>query len=234
MSPRYRRMVRRWQKVPKIRKPRFREGFRDLTVYAVNLGKRIRVFPYLPDGSLDPDAINEFQSLFKDKDSGKEHPIHPRLIKLLYKLADRFKARQINLISGFREGPQEKSEGKHTRGLAADIMIPGVSLGAVARAARRFGHVGVGFYPRSGFIHLDIRDGPSFFWVDRSGPGKPGCLRRIMAEAGAKFDRRWKPKKDEPKRHVNRKGKPLGAIKKPDPVSVSDERDVDKEARPPL
>ncbi len=232
VSPRYSRMIRRWQRIPEIRKPRFREGYRDLTVYAVNLGKRIRVFPYLPDGSLDPDAISEFQSIFQDKHSGVEHPVHPRLIKLLYKLADRFKARQINLISGFREATEEKSEGNHTRGRAADIMIPGVSLGAVARIARRFGHVGVGFYPRSGFIHFDVRDGPSFFWVDRSGPGKPGCLRRTMTETAAKFDRRWKPQKDEPKRHVNRKGKPRGAIKKPHPISEPDEIDMDKETRP--
>ncbi len=214
-KPRYRKMVRRWRQPPKIPKPRYREGYRDITFYAVNLGQRARLFPYLPDGTLDPEATKKVEHLFQDKETGGEHPIHPRLIKLLYKLADQLKARQINLISGFREATQNKSEGNHTRGLAVDFMIPGVALGAVARRARRLGHVGVGFYPVSGFVHLDVREGPSFFWIDRSGPGQPSCMRRMLPEAAAKSDRRWRPKHDEPKQHRNRKGKLLGAIEKP-------------------
>ena len=42
-SPRYRRMLQNWQKPPKIPKPKYRDGFRDLTLYAVNHGERIRV-----------------------------------------------------------------------------------------------------------------------------------------------------------------------------------------------
>jgi hypothetical protein len=32
--------------------------------------------------------------------------------------------------------------------------------------------VGVGFYPNSFFVHLDVRKGPSAFWIDYSGPGE--------------------------------------------------------------
>ncbi|MCP4603076.1 MAG: YcbK family protein [Proteobacteria bacterium] len=214
-------MVRRWQRVPKIPKPRYREGFRDLTVYAVNLGERIRVFPFFPDGNLDPEAVDELTQLFQDKDSGAVHPLNPRLIKLIYKLTDHFKARQVNLISGFREAAESGGEGHHNLGQAADIMIPGVPLAVLARRARRLGFVGVGFYPVSGFIHLDIRDNRSFFWVDRSGPGQRGCLRRILSQSALKFDRRWRQGFDEPKRHVNRKGIPLGAVETPVPHEIS-------------
>ncbi len=210
-KPRYRRMVRRWQIVPKIPKPRYREGFRDLTIYGINHGERVRVFPYLEDGTLDPEANVAFERVFRDKDTDAQHVVHPRLIMLLYRLADRFKARQINLISGYRESVAVASEGNHSRGRAADIMVPGVPLAVVARFARSMGHVGVGLYPASGFIHLDIRDGPSYFWVDRSGPGQRSCHVRIGSKLAAKHDRRWKPKHDEPRVHVNRKGEPLGA-----------------------
>ncbi len=214
-SARYRRMKRNWQRVPKIPKPRYREGFRDLVVNAVNIGERARVFPFLPDGTLDPDAVDKMTPLFQDKDTGATHPLHPRLVKLLYKLADHFKARQINVISGYRDVNQIESESYHGKGCAADINLPGIPLGAVARKARQFGHVGVGFYPDSGFVHIDVRDGPSYFWVDRSGPGQRSCLRPILRQAAAKSDRRYREKNDAPKRHLNRKGIPLGAIQTP-------------------
>ena len=46
----------------------------------------------------------------------------------------------------------------HTRGMAADIQVPGASLPEVFRAAakvRAFG--GIGAYEKQGFLHVDIR-----------------------------------------------------------------------------
>jgi len=203
-------MMRRWRQVPKIPKPHHRDGFRDLTLYSVNHGERIRVFPFLPDGSLDPEVLDEIKRLFRDKELETMHPVHPRLVKLLYRLADQLEARQITVICGYREA-LDKNEGNHTRGRAVDLVLPGVSLVRLAQKARQLGHVGVGLYPNSGFVHLDVRDGPSFFWTDRSGPGKSSCLRRTLTKTARKFDRRWRPDHDEPERHRNRKGELLGA-----------------------
>jgi hypothetical protein len=36
----------------------------------------------------------------------------------------------------------------------------------------RFKNVGVGYYPNSSFVHLDVRRGSSAFWIDYSGPGQ--------------------------------------------------------------
>ncbi len=214
--PKYRRMVRNWQKRHKGPKIRYRDGLRDLILYAVNHGERIRVFPYLPDGTLDPEVIESFKHLMRDKHTDGEHDIHLRLLKLLYRIADRFDARQINIISGYREAPNATSESNHQKGLAVDFMVPGVPLAAVAREARKLGHVGVGFYPSSGFIHLDTRgDGPSYFWIDRSGPGLGPCLHRMLAQHGHKMDRKWSAEKDEPERHKNKKGELLGATEPP-------------------
>ncbi len=207
----YRRMLARWRSIPRIPKIQYRDGLRDLTVLAVNTGERIRIFPYLSDGELDPEVFPLLARFFRDKHTDAEHSVDRRLIKLLYKIADRFKARQVNLISGYRESAGETMESNHSRGLALDIMIPGTKLGAVAYYARTLGHVGVGFYPTSGFIHLDVRTGPSYFWVDRSGPGKPSCLVRIQSKFAAKMDKRWKTKFDNPRRHKNKRGRLLGA-----------------------
>jgi uncharacterized protein YcbK (DUF882 family) len=215
IEPRYRRMLQNWRRPPRIPGPKFRDGFRDLTLYAVNQGERLRFFPYLSDGSLDPEYEDDIQHLFRDKDTGAEYPIHPRLIKLLYRVADRLDAKQINLISGYRESTGEEGESNHTKGRAVDFMIPGVALGRVARIVRSFGHVGVGFYPVSGFVHMDVREGPSYFWVDRSGPGKRSCTRRMLAGVAAKADRKWRPARDDPKPHKNRRGELLGATEKP-------------------
>ncbi len=227
-SPQYKKMKKRWQKVPKIPKPRYRAGYRDLTLYAVNIGKRIRVFPFLPDGTLCPDAHVKINYAFQDKNTGAIQEIDPRLIKLIYKLADHFKARQVNVISGFRE-EVSGSEGNHGRGMAVDINIPGVALGRVAKKARTLGKVGVGYYPASGFIHLDVREKRSYFWIDRSGPGLPSCHKRMLEKTAWKFDRKYKPKKDEPRLHKNKKGVLLGALPEPEPDPESPDEVVDED-----
>jgi uncharacterized protein YcbK (DUF882 family) len=210
-TPEYRQMVRHWQKVPAIPAPRYRDGFRDLTMVSVNLGERIRVFPFQADGSPDPQAVAEMERLFRDKGSDSVHVLHPRLVKLLYKVADHFNARQITLISGYRAPVEGEGSGNHGKGKAADIMIPGVSLPGLAWVARKLGHVGVGIYPTSGFVHLDVRDGPSYFWSDRSGPGQSSCLVRVMTAQGMVADRKWKAEADEPEPRKDRKGVLLGA-----------------------
>ncbi|MBN2342114.1 MAG: YcbK family protein [Deltaproteobacteria bacterium] len=206
-------MKQNWQKVPKIKEPKWRNGYRDITLYAVNLGERFRVFPYDENGELDPEAVTKIEQALADKDTRAVHAVHPRLIKLLYKLAVRFDARQINVISGYRE-ESEGSESHHANGTAVDFMIPGVKLAALAKVARRLGHVGVGYYPTSGFIHLDVREKRSYFWVDPSGPGKHSCIRQIMKNHGPKFDRQWKPDMDEPEQKKNRKGEVLDSSQK--------------------
>ena len=224
-SPQYKRMVRNWQKTPKIPAPKYHSGLRDLVLYSVNHGERIRVFIYQEDGTLSPKAVSAIQHLLRDKDTDEEHPIHPRLIKLLYRVADELQAKQINVISGYRASTNDQKESNHKLGRAVDFMVPGTPLGAAARRARSFGHVGVGFYPVSGFIHMDVRDGPSYFWIDRSGPGKPSCQQRMQAGTGAKSDRKWRPENDEPKPHKNKKGELLHTAPPPPQDTTSAAKD---------
>jgi uncharacterized protein YcbK (DUF882 family) len=209
--PSYRQMIRRWLTVPPIPKPKWRDGFRDLTLYSVNVGERIRVFPVLPDGSLDPVVVDEIARVMRDKDTDAVHAIAPRLIRLVYKLATKFNVRQITIISGYRQPKEEEGGGHHADGTAIDLTFSGVRLPVLAQAARRLGHVGVGLYPTAGFIHLDVRESRSYFWVDRSGPGQPGCARPLDASRAFAYDGKWRPELDAPVPAKTRKGALLGA-----------------------
>ena len=46
--------------------------------------------------------------------------------------------------------------------MAVDLRLPGRDLAALRRAARRLRGGGVGYYPESGFVHVDT--GPVRFW----------------------------------------------------------------------
>jgi uncharacterized protein YcbK (DUF882 family) len=50
----------------------------------------------------------------------------------------------------------------HMSGKAVDLRIPGVELNHIRRAALALNSGGVGYYPRSNFVHLDT--GPKRHW----------------------------------------------------------------------
>jgi hypothetical protein len=57
-----------------------------------------------------------------------------------------------------------------------DFRIPGVPLTELRDYCQHFEHAGVGYYPRSQFVHLDVRV-QSARWTDWSLPGQAAILR---------------------------------------------------------
>ena len=49
--------------------------------------------------------------------------------------------------------------------------------------------MGIGLYPRSGFVHIDVRSPPSYRWIDYSPPNSNAAEKRPP--------RGWKRKKLE-------------------------------------
>ena len=96
--------------------------------------------------------------------------LHPGLLNRLQAVADRFPGRALIIVSGHR--PRAGSRSRHRTGRALDLQVEGVDRAEVARFARMFTKTGIGFYPRSSFTHIDVRD-ESAFWIDRSAPGQP-------------------------------------------------------------
>ncbi len=96
--------------------------------------------------------------------------LHPRLILMLQKIAEEFPGARFEVISGYR--PSEKGfHSYHNFGRALDFRLSGVDNKKLSDFARTLPKCGVGYYPNSVFVHLDVRD-KSEYWVDYSGVGE--------------------------------------------------------------
>jgi Bacterial protein of unknown function (DUF882) len=78
------------------------------------------------------------------------------------------------VVSGYRHPDVAKNpHSPHMKGLACDFRVEGVKTAELRDYLRRtFDKVGVGYYPNSSFVHLDVRKDRSAFWIDYSGPGE--------------------------------------------------------------
>jgi hypothetical protein len=119
----------------------------------------------LNTGEVEPEGYRRFRHLMRCLRTGAETPIDPRLIDLLYRIARRTQ-QKIVLISGFRAPMYSLATlSYHTRGMAADIRIPGMTPLMVRDLALSMGVGGVGYYPVSRFVHVDVRE-ESQRWTD--------------------------------------------------------------------
>lgn len=109
---------------------------------------------------------------------------HPRTLDLIYAATLHFGAPYVTLISGVRK---DRGGSRHSHGLAADVVLPGVEDEDLAAFFRAQGFCGVGTYPRSGFTHVDTRD-QSYFWIDSSRPNQRGRVVQVRAEEARQVD----------------------------------------------
>jgi hypothetical protein len=102
----------------------------------------------------------------------------PRLLEMLARISDHFGGRVVHVVSGFRHaGGYTRETSQHTHGHAVDIHIDGVPNTELRDYVRTFERVGVGYYPRSTFVHVDVRE-RSTYWVDWSRPGEAPRYQR--------------------------------------------------------
>ena len=141
-----------------------------ISLVAVNFGEKVDVQLYNEDGSFNDDAIDELNHLWRCKRTDTEKSIDPRLFEMLSRVYDHF-GRRIELVSGFRN--QQRTSSFHFHGSASDIRIPGVPDKVLHKFVESLdaGGMGIGIYPRAGFVHVDIRPEPSYRWIDYSPPG---------------------------------------------------------------
>ena len=124
-------------------------------------------------GRVPPTSVKSFEQVLRYP-NGQTHPIEPRLIALLGIVSDHFGSRKVEVISGFRPftPTQYTAHSNHNVGHAVDFRVPGVPNEVVRDYCRTLRNVGVGYYPNSTFVHLDVRTS-SAFWIDYSKPGEP-------------------------------------------------------------
>ncbi|HEX5100912.1 MAG TPA: DUF882 domain-containing protein [Polyangiaceae bacterium] len=104
-------------------------------------------------------------------DANGDHPGAPdRLIRLLVEVSNTFGGRPIHIVSGYRTTSYFR-DSRHKTSQALDFAIVGVPNAVARDYLMSLENVGVGYYPNSTFLHLDVR-ARSTHWVDYAGPGE--------------------------------------------------------------
>jgi hypothetical protein len=99
-------------------------------------------------------------------------------------VSNHFGGKKLEIVSGFRPfaSTQYTPHSNHNFGKALDFRIQGVPNEVLRDFCKTLRNVGVGYYPNSTFVHLDVRDS-SAYWVDYSRPGEPPKYDKPNANA---------------------------------------------------
>ncbi|HET7539288.1 MAG TPA: LysM peptidoglycan-binding domain-containing protein [Polyangiaceae bacterium] len=141
-----------------------RKSYLDLYTYSGHF----RGYALDKKGKVTPTAQTEVSKLFGA--TGSRPETDPRLIRLLAKVSDHFGSRPIRIVSGYRTRSYFE-DSRHKSSRAVDFSIPGIDNATLRDYLRTLTSVGVGYYPNSSFVHLDVRD-TNTYWVDYAGPGE--------------------------------------------------------------
>jgi uncharacterized protein YcbK (DUF882 family) len=157
----------------------------EIVLTAVNFRETYEVDILDDQGRFDEAALAALDRGFRCRRTREHRAVDPRLYVVLSIIYDHFGKRPIELVSGFRFQRNESS--RHYHAAAMDIRIEGVSIKDLYAFAESLdtGGMGIGIYPRAGFVHIDYRapGEQSYRWTDRSGPGDES--------RGKKPSKRW-------------------------------------------
>lgn len=145
---------------------------RILTMNNLHTGETIKA-EFFDGRHYIQDELSRLNHFFRDFRANKIKTIDPGLFDQLYRLQGLLGTRKpVQLISGYRSLAtnnrlRSRSSGVakhsyHTKGQAMDFHIEGISLSHVRKAALSMRAGGVGYYPRSNFVHIDT--GPARHW----------------------------------------------------------------------
>lgn len=141
-------------------------GQRKLSLANTHTGETLTTV-YWQKGEYVGDALHEIDFIMRDFRTGDVHAIDPKLLDLLNGLHRKVDSRRPYLIvSGYRS-PQtnaelaEHSDGVakrslHMEGMAMDLRLEDVRLKTLRKAAVALEAGGVGYYPNSNFVHVDV------------------------------------------------------------------------------
>lgn len=145
---------------------------RSLAFYNLHTGESLRT-TYWQDGRYIAAELATVDHILRDHYSGEVHPMDTGLLDLLFDLQQRLALTQpFEVVSGYRSPATNAMLREHSRGVARhslhmvgeaiDVRLPRTELERLRQAAYRLHDGGVGYYPRSRFVHLDV--GPVRRW----------------------------------------------------------------------
>lgn len=145
---------------------------KKLNLYNYHTGERVKAV-YWAKGDYVSETIHDINHVLRDRRTDEEIDMDPKLLDLLFDIAQKVDAREpFFIVSAYRSPKtnarlRQRRKGvaknsQHMYGKAADFYIPGRKLSSIRRAALSLRSGGVGYYPRSHFIHVDT--GPVRSW----------------------------------------------------------------------
>jgi uncharacterized protein YcbK (DUF882 family) len=152
--------------------PSLRRFERALALYNTHTGEHLQTVYWLK-GRYLPEALADVEYLLRDHRTDETKPIDPQLLDLLYDIRQELACYEaFHVVSGYRSPATNAYLRRHRRGVAerslhmegkaVDIRLPGYDCAVLHRVALDLQAGGVGYYPRSEFVHIDV--GPVRYW----------------------------------------------------------------------
>ncbi len=140
-------------------------GGRDIHIFNAHTGDKF-IGSYWHNGRYLPDAFAGIKHVMRDHRSGDTFPIDPRLMDILFVLQNKLDSKGgFRVLSGYRSpksnallrrnGEGVAKNSLHMTGQAIDISMPGTPLSRLHNTALAVHSGGVGYYPKTGFVHVD-------------------------------------------------------------------------------
>jgi uncharacterized protein YcbK (DUF882 family) len=137
-----------------------------LAVQCLRTGEKLKA-DYWVDGAYLPDALAALNRVLRDGRTGEVHVMEPKLLDLLNLLGRQLETNAaFQVICGYRSPATNAmlhatstgvaSNSLHMEGKAIDIRVPGRSLATLHDTALAMRVGGVGYYPKSDFVHVDV------------------------------------------------------------------------------
>lgn len=128
---------------------------------------------YWDKGEYVPDAVQALNKVLRDYRNDETHPMDTGLYDILDQIRAKTQSKSpFQIISGYRSPATNRmlsersgevaKHSLHMDGKAMDVFLEDVDLRYVRAAALELGRGGVGYYPTSNFVHVDV--GPVRKW----------------------------------------------------------------------
>jgi len=147
-------------------------GARQVSFFNTHTGEQLESV-FWEAGEYRSDELRRIDRILRDPLTGETKEMDVRLVDLLYRLRRSLAApNPFHIVCGYRSpqtnaalrrrNPGVAAHSLHMTGQAVDIRLPGVPLAALRGAALALKTGGVGYYPQSDFVHVDV--GPVRTW----------------------------------------------------------------------
>jgi uncharacterized protein YcbK (DUF882 family) len=138
---------------------------RRLRFLHTHTGERLSIV-YFGDGEYRPAALEEVDRFLRDFRTGDVHRIDPKLLDLLHAIQDATASQgTYEVISAYRSpttndmlrrrGRGVAKKSLHMQGAAIDVRLTDLETARLRDAALGLKRGGVGYYPKSDFVHVD-------------------------------------------------------------------------------